>query len=152
MEEVTRSSSVKTPVRRTIHWHIFLAHFPVSLFAVCAGFQILHLFVLRSCLEIASNICFGAATLMLIPTTLAGRATWKSQYHGYGSQLFVRKITISYVMLALAVPILVWQIVSFHQFAFHMRNLYHWIYFSSTILLFGGAILEGYIGGTLHHR
>jgi len=152
MEKIVQGSAVKTPAKRSIHWHIFLAHFPVSLFAVCAGFQILHLFFLPSCIEIASNICFASATLMLIPTTLAGRSTWKSQYRGYGSQLFLRKITVSYLMLGLALPMLVWQIVAFHRFAIHMSNLYHWIYFSATMLLFGGAVVEGYLGGTLHHR
>lgn len=152
MEEITQGSAVKPATKHKIHWHIFFAHFPVSLFAVCAGFQILHLLLLPSCLEIASNICFVGATTMLIPTTLLGRSTWKKQYRGFGSRVFVRKITISYLMLGLSVPVFVWQIVFLHQLTVHVWDLYHWVYFSATILLFGGAILEGYFGGTLHHR
>lgn len=152
MNKTMQASAEKRVIRPRVHWHVFFAHFPVSLFAVCAGFQILHLFMLPTCLEIAGNICLVGATLALIPTTLSGWLTWKNQYRGFGSPLFLKKRTIAFFMLGLSFATLVLQFVFIRQLTVHVWNVYHWLYFSATMLLFSGAVLEGYFGGTLHHR
>ncbi len=135
-----------------IHWHIFMSHFPVSLFAVCGGFQLLHLFVLPPCLEVGSAVCLAGAAVTLIPTVLTGRSTWKGEYHGAAVPLFSRKRNISYAMLALSVLTLLFWVVVLKQLEVHEWTRDHWLYFSGTALLFVGAVLEGYYGSSLHHR
>ena len=143
---------LKAVPKRRVHWHVLFTHFPISLFGVCAAFQILHLFMMPACLEIATNLCLIGATIMIIPTTISGWRTWKNQYRGFRSAVFQRKIAISYVMLGMSVPLTIWRTVFLRIFMAHPWGLTHWLYFSGTMLLIIGAILEGYFGGTLHHH
>ncbi len=139
-------------VKRRVHWHIVLTHFPISLFGVTAGFQVLHLFLLPTCLEIATNICLIGGTVLLLPSVLSGWATWKKQYRGFRSPVFQRKITIAYLMLGLSLPLTFWRTVYLNAFTNVEWGTAHWLYFTGTILLIIAASLEGYFGGTLHHR
>ncbi len=152
IEEGTQSSPVKPARKRRIHWHIFFSHFPVATLAVCGGFQILHLFFLPSCLELASAVCLIGATVTLVPTVLSGQLTWKNQYHGSALHIFLRKRITAYVMLMLSVLILAYWARFLHQLDVHAWTFHHWFYFSGTMLLFTGAVLEGYWGSYLHHR
>jgi len=147
-----QNSNQGPPARSRVHLHIFLAHFPVSLFAVSAGFQILHLFTMPTCLEIAGNICLGGAALAIVPTAFSGWWTWKHQYRAYRSTIFLRKITIAYFMLGFSILTLIMQSVLIPDLEQHRWDIYHWVYFAATMVLFGGAVVEGYLGGTLHHR
>jgi len=140
------------PARSGVHWHIVLTHFPISLFGVTAGFQVLHLFLLPTCFEIASNVCLIGGTALLVPSVISGWRTWKSQYRGFRSPVFVRKITIAYLMLGLSLPLTVWRMAFPNSFINVAWGTTHWLYFAGTILLIIGASLEGYFGGTLHHR
>jgi hypothetical protein len=149
-DDLTEPSAA--PAKRRVHWHVLLTHFPISLFGVCAGFQVLHLFFLPKCFEIATNVCLLGAAAMMIPTTVSGWLTWKRQYRGFGAPVFRKKIVIAYVMLGLSLPLAVWRTVFLNVFTASEWGLDHWIYFSGTIALIIGAALEGYFGGTLHHK
>jgi len=138
--------------RPKIHWHIVLTHFPISLFGVTAGLQILHLFFLPECFEIATNVCLLGGAVLMFPTVITGWATWKRQYRGFRSPIFLRKIAIAYFMIGMSVVLAVWRTVFLDVFTNVDWGLAHWIYFTGTMLLIVGASLEGYFGGTLHHR
>jgi len=138
--------------KRRIHWHVILTHFPISLFGASAGFQILHLFFLPTCFEIATNVCLIGGAVLLVPALLSGWVTWKKQYRGFRSPIFLRKITIAYLMLGLSLPLAVWRTAFLNVFTNAEWSLAHWLYFTGTMLLIIGASLEGYFGGTLHHR
>jgi uncharacterized membrane protein len=135
-----------------IHWHVILTHFPISLFGVTAVFQVLHLFFLPACFEIATNVCLLGGAVLMIPTVLSGWITWKKQYRGFGSPVFRRKIAIAYLMLGLSLPLVVWRTIFLNLFTNAEWGPAHWLYFTGTLLLIIGASLEGYFGGTLHHR
>jgi hypothetical protein len=152
MIEITSPTPSDKPPKRRIHWHIFFTHFPISLFGVCAGFQVLHLIFLPVCFEIATNVCLLGATAMMIPTTLSGWTTWKRQYRGFGAPVFRRKIAIANIMLGLCLPLTIWRTVFLHVFTNVEWGPTHWLYFSGIILLIIGAVLEGYYGATLHHK
>jgi hypothetical protein len=139
-------------MKRKIHWHIFLTHFPISLFGVSAGFQILHLFMLPDCFEVATNVCVLGATLMLAPTAFTGWTTWKKTYQGFRSPIFVRKIRIAWAMLAVSIPLTVFRFAFLDLFTNAPWNVWHWVYLASTSLLIGGAVFEGYFGSSLHHK
>lgn len=135
-----------------IHWHVLFVHFPISLFGVAFGFQILHLFVEPRCFEIATNVSLIGAIVMMIPTTWTGWFTWKSDYKGAKIKLFRRKIGTSFAMLALSIPLVTWRIIFLGLFEEAPESPAHWIYLAGNTLLILGAIAEGYYGGRLHHR
>ncbi len=138
--------------KRKIHWHIILTHFPISLFGVSAGFQVLHLLTMPDCFEVATNVCVLGATLMLVPTTLSGWLSWKETYKGFRSPIFLRKIRIAWSMLALSVPLTILRFAFLDLFTHEYWSFWHWLYLAGTGLLIGGATLEGYFGGSLHHK
>jgi uncharacterized membrane protein len=137
---------------RRIHWHVFLTHFPISLFGAAFAFQILHLFMAPLCFEIATNVTLLGGAAMLVPTVLTGLAEWKGHYGGGRGPIFKRKITTGFVMLALSIPLVVWRITALGLFEEAPESPWHWIYLAGNTGLILGAILEGYYGGRLSHR
>ena len=135
-----------------IHWHVLLVHFPLSLFGVAFGFQILHLFASPACFEIATNVSLIGAVVMMIPTTWSGWFTWKRDYKGAKIKLFQRKISTAFAILALSIPLVTWRILFLGLFEEAPESPSHWIYLAGNTLLIIGAIVEGYYGGRLHHR
>jgi uncharacterized membrane protein len=135
-----------------IHWHVLFVHFPISLFGVAFGFQILHLFIEPRCFEIATNVTLIGAAVMMIPTTWTGWFTWKRDYKGAKIKLFKRKIGTSFAMLALSIPLVTWRIMFLGLFEEAPDSPAHWIYLAGNTLLILGAVAEGYYGGRLHHR
>jgi uncharacterized membrane protein len=140
-----------TPKRR-VHWHVFLTHFPISLFGTAFGFQILHLFMAHVCFEIATNVALIGATVMLLPTILTGWSEWKVRYHGAKGLIFRRKIITAYALAALSLPLVVWRVAVLNLFEEMPESPQHWIYLAGNTLLIFGAIVEGYYGGRLTHR
>ena len=144
-------AAVVLPKRR-IHWHVFLTHFPISLFGGAFGFQILHLFMAPSCFELATNVALIGGTVMLLPTVATGWSEWKAHYHGAKGLIFRRKITIAAGMTALSLPLVVWRIAALGLFQEARQSPGHWIYLIGNTFLILGAVLEGYFGGRLSHR
>lgn len=149
---VAAAPSGRTVTRYRTHWHVMLTHFPISFFGVAFGFQILHLFLAPACFELATNVTLIAGAVMMAPTTWTGWTTWKSAYKGARVRLFQRKITISFVMLGLSVPLVVWRVVFLGFFEEVPQSPEHWIYLAGNALLIAGAVAEGYYGGRLNHR
>jgi uncharacterized membrane protein len=151
MEE-TKTTPTKSPrhalARYRIHWHVVFTHFPVSLFMVSAGFILLHLFTDTSCFERAGYFTLVAGTVMLVPTTYTGWSTWKKRYRGAGTKIFRYKIRISLAMIPISLPLVIWR----STFPTTVHTAWHGIYFGGFVLLFAGAIAEGYYGGRLNHR
>lgn len=112
----------------------------------------LHLFMFPECFEVASNVALIAATIMLIPTILTGWRSWKSVYRGTRNQIFRRKISIAFIMLALSIPLTIWRVIFLDAFKEVPFSLWHWIYFAGNTLLILGAVGEGLYGARLHHR
>jgi len=146
------SSAIHLIQRYKIHWHVLLIHFPISFFVAAFGAQILHLFISPACFELATNVAIAAGVITLIPTTLSGWSSWKNNYKGTKITLFRRKITISFVMLGISVPLIIWRSFALSFLEEAPESPAHWIVFFGTTLLIGGAIAEGYYGGRLHHR
>jgi uncharacterized membrane protein len=139
-------------LRRRIHWHVFLSHFPISLFGTAFGFQILHLFIAPACFELATNMALLAGTVMLMPTVWAGWSEWKTHYHGAKGLIFKRKILTATGMAVLSVPLVVWRIAALGLFEEAPASPAHWIYLAGNSCLIVGAIIEGAYGGRLNHR
>lgn len=143
--------SVPLP-RYHFHWHVFLTHFPISFFGVAFTFQLLHLFMLPVCFELATNVSLIAGTVLLVPTTLTGWGSWKRLYKGAGGLIFRRKIMLSFVMLAVSVPLTLWRMVLLNAFEDAPYSPAHWVYFAGNTLLILGAVAEGYYGSRLTHH
>jgi uncharacterized membrane protein len=133
-----------------MHWHVLFVHFPISFFGVAFGFQVLHLFFAPACFTLSSTVVLIAGTLMMIPTTISGWRSWKSNYRGAQTYIFKRKITISIMMLATSVMLVSWRL-SFYSIFTEEPQAAHWIYMAGITLLIAGAVAEGYHGGKLHH-
>ena len=138
--------------RYHFHWHVFLTHFPLSFFGVAFVFQVLHLFILPVCFELATNVSLIAGTVFLVPTTLTGWQSWKGMYKGAKGLIFRRKIAISLAMLALSIPLTLWRVVFLNAFEDAPYSPWHWIYFAGNSLLILGAVSEGFYGSRLNHR
>jgi uncharacterized membrane protein len=136
-----------------MHLHVLSTHFPLALFTVAFGFQILHLFLRQQAanLEFATNITMIAAVVMMIPTTMTGWLTWKSKYKGARVMIFQRKITIAFLMLAFSAALVLWR-VGFFGIYEDMSSPWHWVYLAGIALLVAGAAAEGYYGGRLNHK
>jgi uncharacterized membrane protein len=135
-----------------IHWHVFLTHFPISLFGTAFAFQILHLFMESRCFEIATNVTLLAGTIMLLPTVLSGWAEWKTHFRAFRSPVFKKKISTASAMLALSLFLVVWRIYGRGLFEEAPESHVHWIYLAGNTGLILGAVVEGYYGGRLTHR
>ena len=148
----TSSQPVAGSPKRRFHWHVFLTHFPISMFAGAFGFQILHLFLAPACFELATNVALMGGTAMLLPTAATGWAEWKTHYHGAKGLIFKRKITTAFVMAALSLPLVVWRIAALGLFEEARESPAHWIFLAGNTFLILGAVIEGYYGGRLNHR
>jgi hypothetical protein len=131
-----------------MHWHVVLTHFPISFFMVSAGFMGLHLFTSAECFEMASFLSLVAGAVMMIPTTLSGWWTWKTKFRGAGTALFKIKINMSFAMLALSLA-LVWTRGLLMDLE---HTMWHVVFWAGFLLLFAGALAEGFFGGQLNHR
>jgi uncharacterized membrane protein len=135
-----------------LHLHVFLTHFPISLFGVAFGFQVLHLFAFPTCFELATNVALIGGTIMLAPTILTGWWSWKNWYRGARGLIFRRKTSISLAMLAVCFPLTTWRTVYLSAFEDAPYSPWHWIYFAGNGLLILGALAEGFYGSRLSHR
>jgi len=140
------------PLKHRIHWHVFLTHFPISMFGGAFGFQVLHLFLAPVCFELATNVALLGGTATLLPTIATGWKEWKSHYHGAKGLIFKRKIITASGMAALSLPLIIWRIGALGFFEEARFSPAHWIYLAGNTLLILGAIVEGYYGGILNHR
>jgi uncharacterized membrane protein len=138
--------------RRRFHWHVYLTHFPISLFGAAFGFQILHLFMAPACFELATNVALIGGTVVLLPTIVSGWSEWKVHYHGAKGLIFKRKIMTAFGMAALSLPLIVWRIAALGLFQEARQSPAHWLYLAGNTLLILGAVVEGYYGGRLNHR
>jgi hypothetical protein len=97
-------------MRYKLHWHVFLTHFPISLFGVAFLFQVLHLFWSPVCFELSTNVALAAGAIFMVPTTLTGWRTWKRMYEGALVPLFRRKIAIVVLLLGTSLSLATWRI------------------------------------------
>lgn len=139
----------KVVSRYKIHWHVMFTHFPVSFFTVSALFMVLHLFTETECFELSSYITLIAGAASLVPTILTGWNSWKKNYKGAKVKIFKYKIRISYAILALSIVLII-----FHGLLANtaIHSIWHYIYGVGFVVLFLGAMAEGYYGGRLNHR
>jgi uncharacterized membrane protein len=140
------------PSRYRVHWHVFFTHFPISLFGVAFGFQVLHLFMAPLCFEMATNMALLGGTFMLMPTALTGWSEWKTRYHGAKGLIFRRKIQTALAMAALSLALVAWRIIALGIFEEAPESPAHWVYMAGNTILILGAVVEGYYGGRLNHR
>ncbi|MBE0713977.1 MAG: hypothetical protein MUQ25_07510 [Candidatus Aminicenantes bacterium] len=138
--------------KRRIHWHVFLTHFPISMFGGAFGFQILHLFLAPACFELATNVALIGGIAMLLPTAATGWSEWKTHYHGAKGLIFKRKIAAAIGMAAIGLPLVVWRVAALGLFEEAPDSPEHWIFLAGNSFLILGAVLEGFYGGRLNHR
>jgi hypothetical protein len=146
------SQPVAGSPKRRIHWHVFLTHFPISMFAGAFGFQVLHLFLAPACFELATNVALMGGSAMLLPTIATGWWEWKSHYHSAKGLIFKRKIAAAIGMAALSLPLVVWRVAGLGLFEEVPASPEHWIFLAGNTFLILGAVVEGYYGGRLNHR
>jgi len=134
--------------RYNLHWHVVFTHFPISLFMASAGFMLLHIFTMTDCFEMAAFVSLLAGAAVMVPTTLTGWWTWRKKYKGAKTSLFQYKINLSFVMIGLSIILI--------ALRFLLMNISHLIWHITFgigfLLLFIGAMTEGYYGGRLNHR
>jgi uncharacterized membrane protein len=135
-------------VKHNLHWHVILTHFPISFFTASAGFMMLHLFTNVECYELSSYLCLLAGVLMTLPTAITGWSTWKSKYTGARTKIFIYKIRISYLMIALGVLLILFRT----YFVEGEHTLWHFVFGFGFLVLFSASMMEGYYGGRLNHR
>jgi len=137
-----------------IHWHVWLTHFPISFFLAAFIFQIIHLFPhdLTGAFEIATNVMLIAATAAMIPATWTGWRTWKRRYQGVHATQFQRKIAIGFAMLGVSIILTVWRTAFLPAFEDVPTGLWHWLYLLGNVVLFIGAVMEGFYGIRITHR
>ena len=123
-------------------------HFPISFFMVSAGFMLLHIFTMTECFETAAFVSLVAGAVVMVPTTLTGWLTWRSKYQGAKTKLFQYKINISLVMIGLSVLLIILRfvLIGISHLAWHLT------FVIGFLLLFIGALTEGYYGGKLNHH
>jgi len=139
------------PPVRTIHWHVALTHFPISLFGTAFLFQFLHLFMFSREFELAATVCILGGAASVIPAALSGWLTWKKRYHGAATRLFRRKILIAIAMLVVSLPLAVWRVVLYYL-GKEADGVDHYVFFILCFLLVAGAVVEGFYGGRLSHK
>lgn len=142
----------RTLYKYQLHWHVLLVHFPISFFVGSFGFMALHLITRNSCFALAAFISLIAGATIMIPTTVTGWITWKNRYQGIRGKIFLRKIRISYAMIAISILLVIYQTVVPIDFLDISHNFFHALYFLGVIMLLLGAVAEGYYGGRLNHR
>jgi uncharacterized membrane protein len=140
-----------SPRMRTIHWHVALTHFPISLFGIALLFQILHLFMFTREFELAATVCILGGAASVIPAVLSGWLTWKKRYHGANTWLFRRKIRIAVAMLVISSPLAAWR-VALYYLGREADGIDHYVFFVLCVLLVVGSIVEGFYGGRLSHK
>ena len=115
---------------------------------VSAGFMALHVFTLTECFEFTAFLCLLAGGAVLIPTTLTGWSTWKSKFKGANTKIFRYKIKISYAMIVLTLALIGARVYLVNM----SHTAWHIVFSMGFVLLFIGAMTEGYYGGQLNHR
>jgi len=140
--------AAKAAIRFKIHWHVLFTHFPVSAFLGSAGFMSLYLVTHQTCFELAAYIALMAGAVVMVPTTLTGWLTWKSNYKGALTRIFLYKIRISFAMMVVCLALVIWRSV----FARHPYDIWLPLYAIGVFLLLLGAMTEGYYGGRLNHN
>lgn len=135
-----------------MHWHVLLVHFPISAFLGSFGFIILHLITQTSCFELSAFIALSAGTVVMIPTTITGWTTWKKNYKGYRSKIFLSKIRISFAMIAVSIIMIIYRSIFVTEVIDFRHQMWHVLFYIGGTLLFVGAVAEGYFGGRLNHR
>lgn len=115
---------------------------------VSAVFMVLHLFMETGCFELAGFLSLVAGTIMMIPTTVTGWTTWKSRYKGATTYLFRYKIRIAFAMVALSIILIIFRAFTVHT----EHDIWHLVWALGFLLLFIGAMTEGYYGGRLSHH
>ena len=145
---MSTNASGKTALRYKMHWHVVFTHFPVSFFALSALFMTLHLLSRNACFESAAFVGLITGAAVMIPTTLTGWVTWKGRYKGARARLFIYKVRIAFVMIALSLGLVIWRAV----FLRRLEDVWLAAYSAGILLLLIGAMAEGYYGGRLNHR
>jgi len=146
--EKSQISSFWEHISGHMPWHVALIHFPISFFTVSAGFMVLHMFTLNLCFEVAAFLCLVAGAAMLIPTTWTGWSVWKSKYKGADTKIFRYKINISYAMIVLSLVL-----IGVRGYLVNKSHtIWHIVFTIGFVLLFIGAMAEGFYGGRLNHR
>lgn len=146
MSSPTLPGNASTKYR--IHWHVLFTHFPVSLIMSSAGFMIAHVFTNVSCFELAGYITLISSAAILLPTTVSGWVDWKRKYKGAHTKTFIYKTRIAYAMLAVSIILIALRNI----FLPAEHTIWHFVYAGGFVLLFIGALAEGYYGGRLNHR
>jgi hypothetical protein len=135
-------------LEKNLHWHVVFTHFPISFFMVSAGFMLLHVFTMTECFETSAFISLIAGAAVMVPTTLTGWWTWKTKYKGGKTNLFQYKINISFGMIGLSVLLIVLRFALMSV----SHLLWHLTFLIGFLVLFAGALTEGYYGGRLNHH
>lgn len=135
-----------------VHWHVLMTHGPLSMFGGSFLFQFLNVFAYHACFEMAANVLLLVGTLTLIPTALTGWRTWKSKYKGAQSLIFRRKLTLTYILLGISIPLTLWRVGHIGLTVFVPNGAEHWLYVGGNVLLMLLSSAEGFYGGQLNHR
>jgi uncharacterized membrane protein len=131
-----------------IHWHVALAHFPISFFSMSFGFMVLHLSTRKECYESAAFLSLAAGAVIMLPAMLTGWLTWKGRYKGMRGRTFIYKIRIAFAMLAGGTALAILRALLQGR----LHTIWLAAYTAGILLLSLGAIAEGYYGGRLNHR
>lgn len=151
-EEIgSHNQSSKRESRHRIRWHPVATHFPLALFGVTFGFQVLHFFFDPKCFFTTSNVLIMVGAIAMVPTLWTGWMDWKRNYRGARTRLFTRKIWIGSGMFVVSAAVAIFRNV-YYGFHGEIPSLHHIWYTFALTLLIAGALTEGFYGGKLIRR
>jgi len=134
-----------------LHWHVVLTHYPVSAFFGAFLFTALHLVTHNSCFVLAAYVSLLSGAASMVPVTATGWVTWKREYGGSRSTLFLIKIWVSVSMMFVSGGLALYQTADPFRVLDLGNRAGHVLYVAGLVLLMIGAVVEGHWGGKLHH-
>lgn len=87
----------------------------------------------------------------MVPALVTGWLDWKRNYHASRARLFKRKIGIGIGMLVVSAAAAIFRGV-YYSFEGAFASPYHLWFTVIVVVLFGGAVAEGFYGGHLIRR
>ncbi len=135
-------------IKYKLHWHVLIVHFPISFFTVSAGFMVLHMFTDQDCFELSAFLTLLAGAAVMAPTIFTGWKSWKKNYKGAATKIFLYKIRISFIILAISLILVLLRSLLLPG----EHSLWHWTYALGFVALFVGSVAEGFYGGRLNHH
>lgn len=130
------------------HPHPVSVHFPIALGVVAAAFLVASLLLEKRVFESAALLNLAAAVLCAPPAIGAGLLSWRFNYGGIWTPIFLRKAVLSCVLLCLSVSALAVRlgVIGPHGAT---TGPWWWVYVGLVLVHVPVVLGLGYLGGKI---